>query len=159
MQPEEPTVEHRHNERRKGWQTQQEVMDATNKRLDDGSERMARIELTVAEVKAVLEAAQQATEDYRQKTDDGIREVHDRLAVSEQQAESHRGRIEAKLDANTATTLKTAADNTEILDILTLGKSFFRLAGYFGTFAKWAVGLASAGFAVYYMFVHGKPPP
>ena len=59
--------------------------------------------------------------------------VHERL---------HRGdlrmtRIETLL-------AKNCADTSEVLDIMRLGKSFFRLAGYFGTFVKWGLGLGAA---------------
>ena len=68
-------------------------------------------------------------------------------------------RFEEKLDVNTAKTDKTATDTEEILDILTLGKSFFRIAGYFGTFIKWGAGIATAVLGLWLTFKYGKPPP
>jgi hypothetical protein len=50
-------------------------------------------------------------------------------------------RIEAKLDGN-------CSDTAEVLEILRLGKSFFKLIGHFGAFVKWIslIGAAVAGF-------------
>jgi len=59
-------------------------------------------------------------------------------------------RIEAKLDQN-------CADTTEVLDILRLGKSFFRLAGYFGAVVKWVLGIATA-VLIFWVALRGIPP-
>lgn len=45
-------------------------------------------------------------------------------------------RIEAKLDT-------TCSDIAEVLDILRLGKSFFRIVGYVGSFVKWATAIGA----------------
>lgn len=45
-------------------------------------------------------------------------------------------RIEAKLDT-------TCSDIAEVLDILRLGKSFFRIVGYVGSFVKWAAAIGA----------------
>ena len=66
--------------------------------------------------------------------------------------------IERKIDANTAKTEIAAASTTEILDILTLGKSFFRIAGYFGTAVKWGLGIATAIVAFWITLHTGKAP-
>ena len=39
---------------------------------------------------------------------------------------------------------KNCTDTAEVLDIMRLGKSFFRLAGYFGVIVKWGLGLGAA---------------
>lgn len=119
-------------ERREDWHSPESCakMVDVEKRFTDGTQRMKRIEDSITDLKTT-------------------------------QAEmmlAHK-RFEEKLDANTATTEQAAKDNAEILDILTLGKSFFRLAGYFGTFVKWGSGIAVAVFTLWYTFMHGKPPP
>lgn len=57
-------------------------------------------------------------------------------------------RIEKKLDDN-------CSDTAEVLDILRLGKSFFRLAGYFGSFVKWASAIGAAVLAFWYALKSG----
>ena len=57
-------------------------------------------------------------------------------------------RIEKKLDDN-------CSDTAEVLDILRLGKSFFRLAGYFGSFVKWASAIGAAVLAFWYAIKNG----
>lgn len=119
-------------ERRTDWHTPESCakMVDVEKRFTDGTARMKRI-------------------------GDSITELKDTQA---DMMAAHK-RFELKLDENTATTIKMAQDNAEILDILTLGKSFFRLAGYFGTFIKWGSGIAVAVFTLWYTLMHGKPPP
>lgn len=58
-------------------------------------------------------------------------------------------RIEKKIDDN-------CADTSEVLDILRLGKSFFRLAGYVGAFLKWFTAIAAPVLAFWYMLKGGK---
>ena len=72
-------TEKRMGERRVNWQHTpedcprmngaQHAMDELNKRLDDGSARMGRIEASVEEVKATLAAAEVATAEHRAKTE------------------------------------------------------------------------------------------
>ena len=57
-------------------------------------------------------------------------------------------RIEKKLDDN-------SSDTAEVLDILRLGKSFFRLAGYFGSFVKWVSAIGAAVLAFWYALKSG----
>lgn len=57
-------------------------------------------------------------------------------------------RIEVKLDANSTAT-------AEILDILTLGKSFFRVIGYFGSFMKWFAAIAAPVLVFWYTIKNG----
>ena len=119
-------------ERRTKWHTPESCakMVDVEKRFTDGPARMKRIEDSITDLKT---------------TQADMMLAHKRF--------------EEKLDANTATTEQAARDNAEILDILTLGKNFFRLAGYLGTFIKWGSGIATALFAVYHIWVNGKPPP
>lgn len=61
--------------------------------------------------------------------------VDDRLTRGNERMD----RIEKALNDNNAAT-------AEVLDIMRLGKSFFRMAGYFGAFVKWLtpIGIAFA---------------
>jgi hypothetical protein len=64
-------------------------------------------------------------------------------------------RIENKLDANTAKTDATAKGVEEVLDILNLAKSFFRILGIVGTLAKWLALVAAPVLALYYTIKGG----
>ncbi len=59
-----------------------------------------------------------------------------------QRGDDRMNRIESKLD-------QTCADMSEVLDILRMGKSFFRLIGYVGSFIKWAAAIAAPVVALY----------
>ena len=48
------------------------------------------------------------------------------------------------------------ADVSEVLDIVRLGKSFFRLAGHFGAFLKWATAIGAPLVAMWIAFKSGK---
>jgi len=48
-------------------------------------------------------------------------------------------------------------DLSEILDILKMGKEFFRFAAYFGEFAKWCAAIAAPIIAAWAYF-HGTKP-
>lgn len=73
------------------------------------------------------------------------------LIIEERQTASARRqeRIEAKLDANNSAT-------AEVLDILRLGKSFFRMAGWFGAFVKWATPVVTGALAIWVAWKSGK---
>jgi len=60
-------------------------------------------------------------------------------------------RIEAKLDDN-------SSDTAEMLDIIRLGKSFFRIIGGIGTFVKWAAAIAAPLVAIWYTIKNGGKP-
>jgi len=63
---------------------------------------------------------------------------------SELKAGSERmDRIEAKLDGN-------CSDTAEVLEILRLGKSFFKVIGYVGAFIKWTAAIAAPIVAIYF---------
>jgi len=51
--------------------------------------------------------------------------------------------LSKKLDEN-------CADTAEVLDILRLGKSFFRLAGYASNVIKWVAGIGASVLVLYY---------
>jgi len=57
-------------------------------------------------------------------------------------------RIESKIDAN-------SADTSEVLDILRLGKSFFRILGILGDVVKWGAAVAAPIVALYYAIKTG----
>lgn len=57
-------------------------------------------------------------------------------------------RIEGKIDNNNT-------DTAEILDILRLGKSFFRIIGYFGSFMKWFAAIAAPVIVLWYTVKNG----
>lgn len=65
-----------------------------------------------------------------------------------QKGDERMNRIEEMLTKNTK-------DTTEVLEILQLGRSFFRLAGYFGAFVKWATPIGAACWSVYQIFKNG----
>lgn len=44
------------------------------------------------------------------------------------------------------------ADVSEVLDIVRLGKSFFRLAGHFGAFLKWVTAIGAPLVAMWFAF-------
>lgn len=78
-----------------------------------------------------------------------LRQGHERMDSIEAESRERTSRMELKLDAN-------CADTAEVLDILRLGKSFFRLAGYVGGFLKWSTAIAAPVLALWYTFKGGK---
>ena len=48
-------------------------------------------------------------------------------------------------------------DVSEVLDIVRLGKSFFRVAGHVGAFLKWTTAIAAPLVAMWFAFKGGKP--
>jgi len=57
-------------------------------------------------------------------------------------------RIEAALQKN-------CQDTTEVLEILRMGKAFFRVAGYFGALVKWALPVGASLVSFYYVIKNG----
>lgn len=57
--------------------------------------------------------------------------------------------IEDDLAKNTAATKASAEAIKEVLEIVTLGKSFFKVLGLVGGTVKWAAGLATVVAAAY----------
>ena len=60
-------------------------------------------------------------------------------------------RIEEKLDAN-------CKDTAEVLDILRLGKSFFKVIGHFGALVKWVAIVGAPVMAFYFTLKNGGKP-
>ena len=57
-------------------------------------------------------------------------------------------RIEELIKTNTS-------DTTEVLEILKLGKSFFKMVGYFGAFVRWVAPIGAAIWSVYQLLKNG----
>jgi hypothetical protein len=116
-------------------------------RFADGTTRMKRIEDSIMEVKTTLAANEVSTLAHRRKSEAGLQEVHNKLAESEKQTAEHRVRLEAKVDANVAAT-------SELLEIISLGKGFFRGIGFIGKWLRlillWVLPLATAVMAFWY---------
>lgn len=57
---------------------------------------------------------------------------------------------------------KLLAENTaatkEVLEIVTLAKSFFKVLGHIGSSIKWVAGLAASAGAIWSFWPHGTPP-
>lgn len=71
-------------------------------------------------------------------------------------------RLQARLDKGSermstieADLKKNTADTSEILDILYLGKSFFRFVGIFGSFVKWTTAIAAPVLVFWYTLKGG----
>lgn len=73
------------------------------------------------------------------------KEIEDRFLAGSARMD----RIEAMIKINTA-------DTTEVLEILRLGKSFFKLAGYVGSLIKWSAAVGAPVVAFYYAIKGGK---
>lgn len=68
-----------------------------------------------------------------------------------QHGEDRMTNIEKMLAINNAAT-------AEVLDIMRLGKAFFRLAGYFGSFVKWAAAIGAPLVGLWYALKGGGKP-
>ena len=69
----------------------------------------------------------------------GTQDIEDRLLMG-----SHR------MDTIEESVRDIRADVSEVLDIVRLGKSFFRLAGHFGAFVKWVTAIGAPLVAIYF---------
>ena len=68
-----------------------------------------------------------------------VQDIEDRLLMGSKRM----GTIQASVQ-------DIRADLTEVLDIVRLGKSFFRLAGHFGAFLKWTTAIVGPLVALYF---------
>jgi hypothetical protein len=78
-------------------------------------------------------------------------EIQDRLDRGSDRMKA----LELELRANTATT-------NEVRELLVLGRSGFKVLGWFGKAVKWVGGIFAAGGAIWsaiYMATHGGKPP
>jgi len=84
----------------------------------------------------------------RRATDRGLGgevvSMKERLAKGDERM----GRIEKSIEENTKAT-------SEILEILNMGRSFFRVLGYVGNGIKWISSVLVAAGAIWYVFTHG----
>lgn len=84
--------------------------------------------------------------------DDGgckaLDDIENRMDKSFEHGTERMDAIEAKLDKN-------CADTAEVLDILRLGKSFFRLCSIFGMVIKWTVAIVTPIVALVYTIKNG----
>ena len=60
-------------------------------------------------------------------------------------------RIEEKINI-------TASEVAEVLDIIRMGKSFFKFAGYMGTFIQWVLVISAPAVALYFTIKNGRAP-
>ena len=74
--------------------------------------------------------------------------IEQRLQVRLDKGSERMSTIEADLKKNTS-------DTSEILDILYLGKSFFRFVGLFGSFVKWSTAIAAPVLVFWYTIKGG----
>ena len=74
--------------------------------------------------------------------------IEQRLQVRLDKGSERMSTIEADLKKNTS-------DTSEILDILYLGKSFFRFVGLFGSFVKWSAAIAAPVLVFWYTLKGG----
>ena len=74
--------------------------------------------------------------------------IEQRLQVRLDKGSERMSTIEADLKKNTS-------DTSEILDILYLGKSFFRFVGLFGSFVKWSTAIAAPVLVFWYTLKGG----
>ena len=88
----------------------------------------------------------------RRETDKGLGgrvvSIEDRL----DRGDKRMGSIEGELAANTAAT-------KEVLEIVTMGRSFFKVIGHIGNLVKWSLGGAAAFAAAYAAWKQGGGHP
>ena len=73
--------------------------------------------------------------------------MEDQLAKGDERMD----KIEQSIAVNTTAT-------TEVLEIVSMGKSFFKVLGVIGSAIKWLAGLTTAGGVLYSIWPHGTPP-
>ena len=61
-----------------------------------------------------------------------------------------------RMDRIEAMIVTNSADTAEVLEIIRLGKSFFKLVGHLGSFIKWATAIGAPVVAFYYAIKGGK---
>lgn len=82
---------------------------------------------------------------------EGIEATQVKHSAQLQHGDDRMDRIEAKLDANTSAT-------EEVLEIMRLGKAFFKLAEFFGNFLKWATAIGAPVIVFWYTLKNGGKP-
>jgi len=88
--------------------------------------------------------------DFCERRQDG--DVCDQIKKLEDRQASYSAQmllLELKLDSNNKAT-------TEILEIISMGKSFFKVIGHFGSFIKWYAAILAPIIAIYYTMKGGS---
>lgn len=80
-----------------------------------------------------------------------IKTVDDRFA----DGDVRMGRIEATQQAMSTEQTAMRAEVGEVLEILRMGKSFFKLAGYVGALVRWAAPIGAACWSIYQLVKNG----
>ena len=105
-----------------------------------------------------MDAKTTAAREHPTKTDLPNRRVSDQglggAVLTMQQrldkGDKRMGNIEADLSINTAAT-------NEVLEIVRMGKSFFKVVGWLGKGVKWTASIVAAIGSMWYVFTHGGP--
>lgn len=84
----------------------------------------------------------------KRSTDKGLGGVVRQMQVQLKEGDSRMGQIEADLKTNTAAT-------NEVLEIVRMGRSFFKVLGWIGKGVKWIAGMVTAIGGIWYVFTHG----
>ena len=81
------------------------------------------------------------------------------LAIDEIKAEmdTRFGSGKDRMDGMETLMKKNNEDTNEVLEIVRMGKGFFRVLGLIGTAIKWAVGIVAPVVALYYAIKGGVP--
>ncbi len=61
-----------------------------------------------------------------------------------------------RMDRIEAMILANSVDTAEVLEIIRLGKSFFKVIGHLGSFIKWSAAVGAPMVAFYYAIKGGK---
>jgi len=86
----------------------------------------------------------------KRATDKGLGGVVREMQAQLKAGDSRMGNLEVSLATNTKAT-------KEILEIVQMGKTFFRILGWFGRAVKWLSGLVIGISTLWYVFTHGTP--
>ena len=63
-----------------------------------------------------------------------------------------------RMDKHEELLTENTAATKEVLEIVTMAKSFFKVLGHIGNGVKWLAGLTTAGGVLYSVWPHGTPP-
>ena len=94
------------------------------------------------------ELPQRRVRDTNVHRDDGGCTFLDVVHIRLNKGDERMTRIENKLDINNS-------DTAEVLEILRLGRSFFKIIGHFGALVKWATAIGAPIVVFYYTLKGG----
>ena len=63
-----------------------------------------------------------------------------------------------RMDKHEALLAENTNATKEVLEIVSMGRSFFKVLGHIGSGIKWLAGLTTAGGVLYSIWPHGTPP-